>query len=69
MKRNLTDWDTLERDADRGFEILGREVDGGWEVEVRFDDNTEPQRSTGSRTPQTREEAIQMGREMATMTG
>ena len=65
MKRNLTDWDTLERDADRGFEILGREVDGGWEVEVRFDDNTESRRT--DRRPKTREEAIQTGQELAKM--
>ena len=66
MKRNLTDWETLERDSTRGFEILGRENDSGWEIEVRFDNNAEPRRPT-DRTPKTRAEAIETGRELAKM--
>ena len=59
---NNKDWETLERDADRGFETLAREVDGHWEVEVRFDDATPPVRDNQSAT--TREEARKVGQEL-----
>lgn len=57
---NRMDWETLERDAERGFETLGREVDAGWEVEVRFDDATPPQSGTAA----TRDEARTVGQEI-----
>ena len=65
MKQNPTDWQSLERDAERGYEILGREQLMGWDVEVRFDNNNPPQQP--ERKPSTREEAIKIGREVATM--
>lgn len=67
MKRNLTDWETLERDETRGFETLGREARNGWEIEVRFDNGAEPRRPDADRTPQSRDEAIETGRELAKM--
>ena len=65
MTKNLTDWETLERDETRGFETIGIEKEGGWEIEVRYDDETESR--TTDRTPKTREEAIETGRELAKM--
>jgi hypothetical protein len=65
MTKNLTDWETLERDETRGFETIGIENENGWEIEVRFDDATESR--TTDRTPTSREEAIQTGRELAKM--
>lgn len=67
MKKNMSDWETLERDETRGFQVLGRESADGWEIEVRFDNETEPKRPADDRTPQSREEAIQTGREIAKM--
>lgn len=65
MKQNLTDWQTLERDAERGYEIMGREGQTGWEVEVRFDNGSSPKHP--ERNPSTREEAVKIGREIATL--
>ena len=65
MTKNLADWETLERDETRGFETIGIENEDGWEIEVRFDDNTESRRT--DRRPKTREEAIQTGQELAKM--
>ncbi|MES1925022.1 hypothetical protein [Salinisphaera sp. T31B1] len=65
MSTNLTDWQTLERDDTRGYEIMGREVEAGWEVEVRFDNEQAPKRPDN--TPKTREEAIKTGQELAKM--
>lgn len=65
MKHNLADWQTLERDAERGYEIMGREGHMGWEVEVRFDNGNPP--AQPERKPSTREEAVKIGREVATM--
>lgn len=65
MKQNLTDWESLERDAERDYEIMGREGDSGWEVEVRFDNGTSPQHP--ERPAPSREEAVKIGREIAMM--
>lgn len=67
MTKNMTDWETLERDSTRGFQILGRQAESGWEVEVRFDNEQAPRQPEADRTPQTREEAITTGRELAKM--
>ena len=56
------DWQSLDRDSKKGFEILGREAGDGWEVEVRFDDATPPQRD--SKSAGSREEAVKVGREI-----
>ena len=65
MKHNLSDWQSLERDAERGYEIMAREGLMGWEVEVRFDNGNPPQQP--ERQPSTREEAMKIGREIATL--
>ena len=65
MKQNLTDWQSLERDAERGYEIMGREGQAGWEVEVRFDNGTSPKHP--ERKAPSREEAVKIGREIATL--
>lgn len=67
MTKNMTDWETLERDSTRGFQILGREAEGGWEIEVRFDNDEAPKRPAADRMPKTRDEAITTGRELAKM--
>ncbi|GAB3677977.1 hypothetical protein [Salinisphaera aquimarina] len=67
MKKNQFDWETLERDTTRGFQILGREVENGWEIEVRFDNEQAPKQLSPKRTYMSREEAIITGRELATM--
>lgn len=56
------DWEVLERDADRGFQTLARETNGGWEVEVRFDGAVEPRRD--SRIAESRDEARKIGQEV-----
>ncbi|MES1927980.1 hypothetical protein SADO_01955 [Salinisphaera dokdonensis CL-ES53] len=67
MTKNMTGWETLESDDTRGHQILGREVENGWEIEVRFDNNAEPRRPAADRMPKTREEAIMTGQELAKM--
>lgn len=47
------------------YEIRGREGHSGWEVEVRFDNGTSPKHPE-RKTP-SREEAVRVGREIATM--
>ncbi|WP_423822539.1 hypothetical protein V5738_01050 [Salinisphaera sp. SPP-AMP-43] len=64
-KPNRTEWETLERDAERGYEVMGKEGLNGWEVEVRFDNGSAPEQA--ERSAPTREEATKIGREMATM--
>lgn len=65
MKQTLTDGQSIERDAKRGCEIMGREGHSGWEVEVRFDHDTSPQYP--ERKAPSRNEAIKIDREVATM--
>lgn len=65
MTQNLTDWQSLERDAERGYEIMGKEGQAGWDVEVRFDNGTSPKHP--ERKPASREEAVKIGREIATL--
>ncbi|MBH04630.1 MAG: hypothetical protein CMP08_11020 [Xanthomonadales bacterium] len=60
---DVNDWQSLERDDKRGFEILGREQGMGWEVEVRFDGAIEPKRD--SESAKDRQEAVKVGREIA----
>lgn len=60
---DVNNWESLERDETRGFEILGRERGLGWEVEVRFDSAIEPKRD--SESAKSREEAKKVGRELA----
>jgi len=62
-KKNLSHWETLEHDETRGYQILGHEVEGGWEIEVRFDDERAPRRPESK--PATRGEAIKTGQELA----
>lgn len=64
-KHNLDEWETLERDAERGYEIMGKQGANGWQVEVRFDNGNAPEQPERS-TP-TRDEALKVGRELATM--
>lgn len=59
---NSKNWEILERDDDRGFETLAREVDDGWEVEVRFDDTRPPKRD--SHSAKSRDEARKVGQEI-----
>ena len=60
---DVNDWQSLERDDKRGFEIQGREQGMGWEVEVRFDGAIEPKRD--SESAKDRQEAVKVGREIA----
>jgi len=65
MTKNFTDWETLERDETRGYQILGKEAEDGWDIEVRFDNEQAPKRPDNR--PKTRGEAIKTGQELAKM--
>lgn len=60
---DVNDWESLDRDETRGFEILGRQKGSTWEVEVRFDGAIEPKRDSDS--AKDRQEAIKVGHEIA----